>query len=90
LNITHGHFGNFASLNKIVFVGNYYNFYVGFAVLFDFFEPRIQVDERLLFEEIKHKDNTFCPLIVGVRDSSVPLLASSVPNLKLNLALLQS
>jgi hypothetical protein len=59
-------------------------------VLFDFFEPRIQVDEGLLFEEIKHKDDTFCPLVVGVRDSPVPLLASSVPNLKLNLALLQS
>ena len=67
-------------------IGNYNNLNVSLAMFFDLGQPNIQVCKTLLLEQVEAENDTFCTLVIGVRDSSIPLLPCSVPNLQLYLA----
>jgi hypothetical protein len=49
------------------------------GMLLDLFNPGVQVQERVPFEQVEHKDDPVGSAVVSIRDSSVPLLASCVP-----------
>ena len=53
-------------------------------MLLDFLQPALNVLKALLAGHVKHNYDSICALVVSISNCSVALLASCVPNLKLN------
>jgi len=53
-------------------------------VLINLTQPILDIIEGQLFSTIIHEENSHCTFIVGLSDGSKPLLACSVPYLKLD------
>ena len=53
-------------------------------MLFDFFEPAIDVVEAIFVCEVEYNKDTVSPFIVRLCYCSVSVLASCVPNLQTN------
>ena len=56
-------------------------------MLLDFLEPGADIQERLLVAQVEHDDDSVSALVVSIRYRAVPFLAGRVPNLQLDIAL---
>ena len=72
---------------NVNFVGQHYYAHVSTAVLFDFFQPLVQVYKRVPVGEVEDHQDSISAFVVGLGDRAIPLLASSVPDLQTHGAL---
>ena len=75
---------NLSSGVQVCFVSNKHDHYVRVAILSDFLQPSCQVVECLLAGDVIHKQGPCCTSVVAPSDGLERLLACSVPNLQLD------
>ena len=56
-------------------------------MLFDFLQPRAKVQEGLFIAKVEYDDYAISSFVICIGDSAISLLPGSVPNLKLDSAL---
>lgn len=69
------------------FVSKDHDLDVTARMLFNLVEPYWYAEETLTISQIEHHNYAISTLVIGICDCAVPLLSSSVPNLKLNCTL---
>ena len=69
---------------EVRLVSDKHDRHVRVAVLSDFFEPPRQMGEGVPPRDVVHQKSSGCPAVVRTSDALERLLASSVPDLKLN------
>ena len=77
-----------STLLQVWFIAHQEYHYIMFCMLAELREPLLDVVERLRFRNVIHEERANSIPIVCVRDSSVPFLASSVPDLCADLLVL--
>ena len=68
-------------------IGEHHDFDIGTGMLVDFVEPDGDAQEAFAVRQVEDHDDAVSPLVVGVGNSAIPLLACCIPNLKLDGAL---
>ena len=77
------------TIRHIRFISDQHLHDIRLSVCIYLLQPITYIIESHLFRTIIHQQNTHCPLVVGLSNSSEPFLSSSVPNLQLYLFIKQ-
>ena len=76
--------GDSTKMTKIALVSDEHDDDVGISVVAELRQPSLDVLERVLLGDVIHKQSSNSSSVVSAGDGSVSLLASSVPDLRLN------
>ena len=70
------------SFTNIGFIGHDDNTDICSTVLFDLFEPSVNIQEAFLVSKVKNDEYTIRTLVICLSNSTIPFLSSSIPYLQ--------